>query len=336
MGISVVVGNMRAASLILLCLVGFSQGYYSGQCLDKKTNCPGWVWHCTNGQYQSWMSTNCPKTCGKCTTGGSDGGSVTGCAKIPSWMKTAMAGTSGFERIIQGQQAPAPIPWQAHMRQGSPTGGFSYFCGGTILDAKTILTAAHCYYQNPTASNYFIAAGATHVTDSSAQVAYVESITLHPSYNHQTINNDVAIVKLKTALTFNNKVQPACLPAASLTPSGIAVASGWGLVGQEPDQGTHNLMYVTKPVILNTQCRNTKWAPSQITDKMICAGDADGGQSTCKGDSGGPLVIAGSGDVATVIGTTSFGPAKGCGAQGLPAVYAYTVPFLDWIKARMG
>merc|ERR1711997_669443 len=143
MGMSVLVGNMRAASLILLCLVGFSQE----ECLDKKTNCPGWVWHCTNGQYQSWMATNCQKTCGKC---GSDGGTVTGCAKIPSWMKTAMAGTSGFERIIQGQQAPAPIPWQAHMRQGSPTGGFSYFCGGTILDAKTILTAAHCYYQNPT------------------------------------------------------------------------------------------------------------------------------------------------------------------------------------------
>jgi len=137
-------------------------------------------------------------------------------------------------------------------------------------------------------------------------------------------------------LTFNDKVQPACLPDASLTPSGIAVASGWGLVGQEPDQGTLDLMYVTKPVILNTQCRNTKWNAKQITDMMICAGDADGGQSTCKGDSGGPLVIAGADDVATIIGTTSFGPGDGCGAQGLPAVYAYTIPFLDWIKPQMG
>ena len=157
-------------------------------------------------------------------------------------MKWQMGRTSGLERIIQGKKAPKPIPWQAHMRVGNPKGTYSFFCGGTILDAKTILTAAHCYYQNPTASNYFIAAGATHVTDASAQVAYVESITLHPSYNHQTVNNDIAILKLKTALTFNSKVQPACLPAASLTPSGIAVASGWGLVGQEPDQGTHNLM----------------------------------------------------------------------------------------------
>merc|ERR1712212_1102638 len=72
-----------------------------------------------------------------------------GCAQIPSWMKTAIqqkAAERGLGRIIQGQTAPEPIPWQAHMRQVSPNGGFFYFCGGTILDAKTILTAAHCYY----------------------------------------------------------------------------------------------------------------------------------------------------------------------------------------------
>jgi len=141
---------------------------------------------------------------------------------------------------------------------------------------------------------------------------------------------------LKTALTFNNKVRPACLPAATLSPSGISVASGWGLVGQEPDVRTLNLMYVTKPVIPNTQCRNTLWAASQITDQMICAGDADGGESTCRGDSGGPLIIAGANDAATIIGTTSFGPASGCGTKGLPAVYAYTIPFLDWITPKMG
>ena len=78
---------------------------------------------------------------------GSGGGSgTTGCAKIPSWMKWQMGRTSGLERIIQGKKAPKPIPWQAHMRSGSPTGSFGFFCGGTILDSTTILTAAHCYY----------------------------------------------------------------------------------------------------------------------------------------------------------------------------------------------
>jgi len=251
-------------------------------------------------------------------------------------MKAAMSATRGLERIIQGQKAPEPIPWQAHMRQGSPS-WFSYFCGGTILDATTILTAAHCYYgKNLNAGNFFIAAGATHVQDGSAQISFVDSITLHENYNHQAINNDVAILKLKTPLTFNDKVRPACLPAANLSPSGVSVASGWGLIGQGPDIGTHDLMYVAKPVIPNTQCRNTGWAWWQITNQMICAGDADGGESTCEGDSGGPLVIAGAGDVATVIGTTSFGLLNGCGAQNFPSVYAYTIPFLNWITSKMG
>jgi secreted trypsin-like serine protease len=251
-------------------------------------------------------------------------------------MKTAMASVTGLERIIQGKQAPSPIPWQAHMRQGSPTGRFYAFCGGTILDSTTILTAAHCYDgKDLTATNYFIAAGATHVEDAGAQTSFVASITLHENYNPNTNNNDVAILKLKTPLTINDKVKPACLPAATLTPSGVCVASGWGLIGQEPNVRTLNLMYVAKPVIVNTQCRLTSWAPSQITDNMICAGDADGGESTCRGDSGGPLIVAGANDVATLIGTTSFGSHFGCGTKGWPAVYAYTIPFLDWITSKM-
>merc|ERR1711981_279627 len=209
--------------------------------------------------------------CSKCQclqggSGGGSGGSSTAnqeCAKIPSWIKSKLS----FMRIVNGQTAQAPIPWQAHMRQGSPTGGFGFFCGGTILDAKTILTAAHCYHgKDLTATNYFIAAGATSVTDPSAQTAFVESITLHENYNPSNTNNDIAILKLKTALTFNDKVRPACLPAATLTPSGIAAASGWGLIGQEPDVRTFDLMYVTKPVIPNTQCTrpNFLWGTSQI------------------------------------------------------------------------
>merc|ERR1712223_2533 len=277
---------------------------------------------------------------GATTTAATGGGS--GCAKIPSWMKTKMSAVSGFDRIINGFKAPSPIPWQAHLREVDGS-GYSYFCGGTILDSTTVLTAAHCYYsQNLTnISKYFIAAGATHVQDSSAQTAFVKSITLHENYNQNNgPSNDVAIIKLKTALTINAKVRPACLPAATYSPSGVAVASGWGLVGQKPNKETLNLMYVAKPVITKANCiKNFKWTASDITNVMVCAGDANGGESTCNGDSGGPLVVAGANDVATVIGATSFGPGGsmgGCGTKGYPAVYAYTVPFLNWIQPKMG
>ena len=70
---------------------------------------------------------------------------------------------------------------------------------------------------------------------------------------------------------------------------------------------------------------------------MICAGDADGGESVCSGDSGGPLVVPRSStdDTAIVLGAASFVSSAGCGAQGYPSVFAYVIPYLDWILPKM-
>ena len=44
------------------------------------------------------------------------------------------------DRIVGGEAAPSMIPWQVAM---FTSGGF-HFCGGTVLDSCTILSAAHC------------------------------------------------------------------------------------------------------------------------------------------------------------------------------------------------
>ena len=51
---------------------------------------------------------------------------------MPNFMQNA-------DRIVGGEAAPSMIPWQVAMLSGS-----IQFCGGTILDSCTILTAAHC------------------------------------------------------------------------------------------------------------------------------------------------------------------------------------------------
>ena len=53
-------------------------------------------------------------------------------ASMPTFMKNE-------GRIVGGEVAPSMIPWQVAMLYGN-----SQFCGGTILDECTILTAAHC------------------------------------------------------------------------------------------------------------------------------------------------------------------------------------------------
>ena len=72
-------------------------------------------------------------------------------------MKAAMgkapAGDKDADRIIGGTNAAGVVPWQVSLRNVQsgldnnmkPFTMSTHFCGGTILDAKTILSAAHCF-----------------------------------------------------------------------------------------------------------------------------------------------------------------------------------------------
>ena len=129
-----------------------------------------------------------------------------------------------INRIAGGEDAPFPIPWQVHVYvNGVP------ICGGTILDETTILSAAQCFrlgYLNST-----INAGITMEGSLDGQRISVREVISHPMFNYETLDNDVAIVKLNSSLTFNENIQPACLPDPSFTPedSGeFALVSGWG------------------------------------------------------------------------------------------------------------
>ena len=59
-----------------------------------------------------------------------------------------------FNRIVGGKDAPSMIPWQVSVRNN----GY-HFCGGTILDSKTILSAAHCFVEGVSTNGYTIKAG---------------------------------------------------------------------------------------------------------------------------------------------------------------------------------
>ena len=71
-------------------------------------------------------------------------------------MPTFMRDTTRFvtSEIVGGQSAPSPIPWQVSIQ-----GGVN--CGGTILDAFTVLSAGHCFNQGVTINGKSIRAGST-------------------------------------------------------------------------------------------------------------------------------------------------------------------------------
>jgi len=256
-------------------------------------------------------------------------------------MKNAMS-----NRIINGQFVPSPIPWQIRLHVTFNSIGFATsFCGGTILDEKTILTAAHCFFHKKSGTNAFpldngdfILAGITHQGSSGQQGILMNTVIIHPQYNAATFNNDIAIVKLITPLTFNNNVKNACLPESSFAPQSKAVVSGWGTTINGDDNSVSSwLKYVAVPFITNNKCvrPHTNYFSNQITSNMVCAGFFTGEVDSCQGDSGGPLAVPKSStdDTAVVYGIVSWG--LECAKAKQPGVYTRVTRYLSWIKANM-
>merc|ERR1712111_105307 len=238
------------------------------------------------------------------------------CAAYPSFM-------GSYDRIVGGAAAPSPIPWQVSMRQCQS--GACHYCGGTVLDAKTILTAAHCQVS----TNHYIMVGKTNRNE--GQNVAIANV-INSNWNQQTMDNDIAIVKLATPLTLGGDVQAICLPSAGFNPDVGAecFVSGWGTLQSGAQSLPTQLQYVGVPVTSQAYCNNAY--SNGITANMICAGLDAGGKDSCQGDSGGPFVCM-EGNNPVITGVVSFG--IGCASPGYPGVYARVTQYLDWIQANM-
>ncbi|KAJ8942812.1 hypothetical protein NQ318_022826 [Aromia moschata] len=225
-------------------------------------------------------------------------------------------------RIVGG--SPANItdyPYQVSVLYSG-----SHACGGTIISEKYILTAAHCTY-DVTASELSIRAGSSY-HNSGGQVVAVSNIYQHSQFNIDTYDYDISVLKLSASLVFGTGVAKITMVTASatITDGASVVATGWGRLtndGVIPVQ----LQVVTLPTITTTSCQQYYGSGTGgVTDRMFCAGYAEGGKDTCQGDSGGPLVLSN-----TLIGITSWGDI--CGQAKSPGVYTKLSMFRSYVDA---
>merc|ERR550539_1564456 len=248
---------------------------------------------------------------------------ATTCGNFPSFMTG--------DRIVGGVAASSPIPWQVSVRQ-CQSGG-CHFCGGTILDEKTVMCAAHCFTKGQSMSGYYVTAGVTSRNDGSGQTIEIANGVWNAAMPYSGNNNDFIILKLSSALTFNDNVGAACLPEPNHAPDATGqtcFVSGWGTLESGASGLPTDLQWVAVPTVTNQQCSNSY---NGITDSMICAGLPEGGKDSCQGDSGGPFICRDNGK-AVLTGVVSFG--IGCALADYPGVYARVTAVLDWVKANMG
>jgi len=66
--------------------------------------------------------------------------------------------------------------------------------------------------------------------DGTEQVIPIDQIFTHPDYKPQETgyDYDVALIKLKEPITFNDDVRPVCLPTMDFPPGTNCYVTGWG------------------------------------------------------------------------------------------------------------
>ena len=138
-------------------------------------------------------------------------------------------------RIFGGGHAiPNSWPWIVLYEERTPCPEYpswtcTSICGGTLIDSRHVLTAAHCINtENP--AQITITAGIHNrlISENTKQVKNLERIFIHPDYiNPNTSDkNDIAILRLSSPVETNKYVQICCLPASDPQHDTTVIVSG--------------------------------------------------------------------------------------------------------------
>jgi hypothetical protein len=200
------------------------------------------------------------------------------------------------------------VPWQILLYSEA----YDSMCGGSVLNATTILTAAHCVTTGTSvrsASAYTVVAGITDgrtwqpggPAPSGSQVVPVSRIRVHPRYVAvPAYSNDVAVLTLGKPL----KLSTARTRAIAMAPVGGAPAPGTSMLvsgygAQSPGKTPNGKLYSTSVAMLSDLDCLSAFKPNQTAGAFCAQGTNTG---ACTGDSGGPLVAGG-----VLVGVVSAG-----------------------------
>lgn len=266
---------------------------------------------------------------------------------------------SAASRIINGNE----VSQSTYQHRWQFIVGLTYYgsgpiCGGSLIDARTVVTAAHCIYDNQTGAvsspeSVPVLVGRRDLNTGAGQLINVTRVVKHPSYpSSGGMNDDIAILHLASDVnvSFISPVGPgeeALWGGGSGKPldeSTGAFIAGWGNTVSGQNSQPAVLRQATIPLASDADCGG--WSGGGLGSEffpasMICGSilDTDGisgeantnGVDTCQGDSGGPLIVGDGSGGYRLVGLTSWG--YDCAGTSY-GVYTRVDTYRDWINAN--
>ena len=219
-------------------------------------------------------------------------------------------------KIVNGTLVPeGKYPFMAFLYYTYPDGRHGW-CGGSLIDKDSVLTAAHCVLGYPKNVKLQVFVGRTALSSNKGQVRSPKATWYHVGYNSNKAN-DAAVINLSRAVSGIKPIELATSSQNNLeSPGRKATVAGWGSTfpnapsGHDPPFKVDRMRH-TQVRIHSDAIGKRSLGQGYVPYLMIAAGGYKNGADTCQGDSGGPLFTQVSGKY-TQIGITSGG--FGCAA----------------------
>nr|XP_046232129.1 plasminogen activator, urokinase b [Scatophagus argus] len=237
-------------------------------------------------------------------------------------------------------------PWVAAIFWHSKSKEEVFRCGGSLISACWVLTAAHCFPGSSHAESHdfsvILGKNALNESDPTVEQRFrVEEIIVHEGFDNSEGNfdNDIALLKLKAkhgkCAEESSSVKTVCLPPPQrrLQPGVTCEIAGYGKEEYGLWYKSQYLREAQVNLLADDVCRHEDYYENMITDNMLCAGRPDWSQDACEGDSGGPLVCE-VGNRLFLFGVISWG--DGCAKEFRPGVYTRVTNYNRWIEEKTG
>lgn len=256
-------------------------------------------------------------------------------------------------QVVNGRD---PLPGEARALVSVSAAGLS--CGGTLVDAVHVITAAHCVTssQGVPVAPELIRVGWSSTTSRAVPTLAVVSAAVHPDYSPATFAFDMAVLELAAAIPGATPMLVASAGRSAIALAGGATVRSAGFGRTSVAGPLSNRTLVADLTVLPDKVCSRERLPYRIGDvdfygygkdfsagSAVCAigvvPDTTLIIDTCQGDSGGPL-FTGTDVSARLVGIVSVG--DGCAGfigpgeempKKRPGIYAKTSAALSWLAA---